>query len=183
MSNLTIARRYAQALLESAEADKAKDAVDKDIAVIRDALTSSTELERFFGSPVVSREKKKAVVDSLFGENLSATTVRMLHLLVDKRREGEVDAVTAAYQNLRDAEQGIVQVSVRSARELSADDQTAISTSLEKRLSKRVRLEVSVDASLIGGIVVQEGDTVYDGSVSNKLASLRERMLDSTMMN
>ncbi|MFT4603474.1 MAG: F-type H+-transporting ATPase subunit delta [Rhodothermales bacterium] len=183
MSNLTIARRYAQALLEGAAAAGSKDAVDQDIASIRDALDNSPELVRFFGSPVISRDKKKAVVDSLFSDRLDAITVRMLHLLVDKQREGEVMEMAAAYQDLRDEQEGIVQVAVRSARELSKDDLTAISTVLEKRLAKRVRLDVSVDASLIGGIVIQVGDTVYDGSVSNKLASLRERMLDPAMMN
>jgi F-type H+-transporting ATPase subunit delta len=181
MSNLTIARRYAQALLEAAATSK--DAVDQDIASLREAMDNSPELVRFFGSPVISREKKKAVVDGLFSDRLSAATVRMLHLLVAKNREGEVMEMAAAYQELRDEEEGVVQVSVRSARELSEDDRTAITSALEARLAKRVRLEVSTDASLIGGIVVQEGDTVYDGSVSNKLASLRERMLDPAMMN
>ncbi len=181
MSNLTIARRYAQALLEGAAASR--DAVDLDIANLREAMDDSPELVRFFGSPVISRDKKRAVVDGLFSNRLSAVTVRMLHLLVDKRREGEVMEMAIAYQDLRDEEEGIVQVAVRSAREPSSDDRKAISAALEEQLAKRVRLDVSVDASLIGGIVVQVGDTVYDGSVSNRLASLRERMLDPATMN
>lgn len=183
MSDLTVARRYAQALIEQASASNSLESVDKDIAQIRDAMNGSAELVRFFESPVISREKKKAVVDSLFAERLSAVTLRTLHLLVDKRREGQVMDVVSAYQSLRDDAEGIAQVSVRSARALSDEDQKAIAAQLEKRLGKRVRLDVSIDASLIGGIVVQVGDTVYDGSVANKLASLRERMLDSAMMN
>ena len=183
MSDLTVARRYAQALSEQAESAGSVDATDQDVELVRASLTGSAELVRFFGSPVISREKKKAVVDSLFSDRVGSLTLRTLHLLVDKQREGQIGEVLSAYQDLRDRQMGIVQVSVRSARPLSEEDRKAISSAMEKRLAKRVRLVVDVDASLIGGIVVQVGDTVYDGSVSNRLALLRERMRESTLMN
>ena len=183
MSDLTVARRYAQALIEQAEASGSVETTDQDVALLRESIQESADLGRFFQSPIISREKKKAVVESLFGERVSSLTLRTLHLLVDKRREGQVSDVLAAYRDVRNAQLGIVDVTVRSARSLSEADRKAIADALEKRLGKQARLEVSVDAALIGGIVVKVGDTVYDGSVSNRLASLRERMMESTLMN
>ncbi|MBO6574092.1 MAG: ATP synthase F1 subunit delta [Rhodothermales bacterium] len=183
MSDLAISRRYAQALLEEARAAGNVESTDEDTAVISDSLAGSRDLQQFFDSPVISRDKKKSVVDGLFKDRVGALSLRLLHMLVDKRREGQVADVLAAYRGLRDEELGIVQVSVRSARALDEADRSAVAASLEKRLNKRVRLEVSVDPSLIGGIVVQVGDTVYDGSVSNRLASLRERMMEGALMN
>lgn len=183
MSDLTVARRYAQALIEQAEASGSVEATDQDVALLRESLEGSADLNRFFESPIISREKKNAVVDALFGERVSSLTLRTLQLLVDKRREGQITDVLAAYREVRNTQQGIVDVSVRSARSLSEADRQAVAGALEKRLGKQVRLEVSVHASLIGGIVVKVGDTVYDGSVSNRLASLRERLMESTLMN
>jgi F-type H+-transporting ATPase subunit delta len=183
MSDLTVARRYAQALHQETATAGSMEATDQDVAQIRAALVDSPELTRFFGSPVISRQKKKSVVDALFADRIGPLPLRMIHLLVEKRREAEVSAVMAAYQAIRDDEEGIAEVSVRSARSLSDEDQKAIASSLEKRLSKRIRLSVSSDESLIGGVVVQVGDTVYDGSVSNRLASLRERMMESALLN
>jgi len=183
MSDLAIARRYAQALNEEAASAGTVEATDSDIETIRAALADSPELARFFASPVISREKKKAAVKSLFAERLEPLTLRFVNLLIDKQREEQIGSVVGAYQTIRNEQLGIVEVSVRSARALSDEDRAAVSKTLEGRIGKRVRLTVSIDTSLIGGLVVKVGDTVYDGSVSHRLATLRERMLTGAILN
>lgn len=183
MSNLAVSRRYAQALHAEALSSSAIEATDRDVALVRQALADSSELSRFFGSPVISREKKKSVVAALLKERVGPVLLRLIDLLVDKGREDHLLSVLASYAALRDEELGVTDVSVRSARSVSDEERTAISMALKNRIGKDVRLAVTVDPSLLGGMVIQVGDTVYDGSVANKLASLRERMLESSILN
>ncbi|MFQ5570786.1 MAG: ATP synthase F1 subunit delta [Rhodothermales bacterium] len=184
MNNLTIARRYAQALYEEAARAQCVDGVDEDIALIRDALGGSRELVRFFESPVISREKKESVVQSLFAERVQPTTLRFLRLLIGKKREELFPDVVRAYHALRDEQVGIVEAQVRVAYPLSEQEETQLAQALERMEGRRIRLHVELDAGLLGGLVVRIGDTVYDGSVSHQLTSLRERMeLGSAMLN
>ena len=92
MSEITIARRYAQALNEQAAQDGTLEQVDADIDLISHALAGSRELVNFFSSPIISREKKAAVVGTLFKESLQPVTMRFLELLVSKRRENLLPA-------------------------------------------------------------------------------------------
>jgi len=97
-------------------------------------------------------------------------------LLVDKRRESIFPTVVTSYRELRDEQLGMTAVSVRTAYELSDEDRAALEGELRSLTGKQVRLETKVDASIMGGIVIRVGDTVYDGSITNQLATLRERL-------
>jgi len=176
MSDITIARRYAQALDEQAAQADVMERVDEDIALISDGLTNSRELENFFESPIISREKKSNVIKSLFGESVDPLTMKFLYLLVEKRREVIFSSIATSYRELRDEQSGITSVSVRVAHSLSDEDRETLLGSLEQLTEKKVRLSMSVDESIVGGMVVRVGDTVYDGSVVNQLAKLRERL-------
>jgi F-type H+-transporting ATPase subunit delta len=176
MSEITIARRYAQALNEQAAQSGVLDQVDADIELIRESLADSRELRAFFDSPIISREKKADVVKALFGERIQTVTMNFMGLLVEKRREGVFPSVVSSYRELRDDQLGTTAVSVRTAYELSEEDQNALVNELKSLTGKQVRLETKVDASIMGGIVIRIGDTVYDGSITNQLATLRERL-------
>ena len=176
MSDLAIARRYALALSESASEKNRTDRVDEDVDLVRSGLDASTELERFFQSPVVPRAKKASVIRDLFGERVDRVSLDFLLLLVEKRREGMIRRILGAYRELRDEQQGLVAVVARSARPIGREEQQRLIDSVSRITGSKVRLETQVDASLMGGIVLRVGDTVYDGSVTNKLAALRERL-------
>lgn len=176
MSEITISRRYAQALDEQAEAAGKSANVAADMSLIREGLLASRELSGLFDSPVVSREKKAAVLRALFSERVDTITLRFLELLVEKRREGLFTEIVKAYQELRDRQLGVVSVSARTALQLSSEDENRLVGSLEKLTGSKVRLETKIDAAILGGIVIRVGDTVYDASVVNQLASLRERL-------
>lgn len=176
MTQSPVARRYAQALYEEAQQHGRVEAVDQDMDLIRETLDGSRELVLFFESPILTREKKETVVQELFEGHVQPTTLHFIRLLVEKKREDLLPSVVRAYRALRDAEQGIVEAKARTAHPLSDAEQKALTQALEKLTGKRIRLQVEQDATLIGGVVVRVGDTVYDGSVRHKLASLRERL-------
>lgn len=172
----TIARRYAQALHEQAVEDKTVERVDADVALLRDTIEGSRELSGLFGSPVVSREQKERVVRALFGAHLGETTLRFVDFLIEKGREDALPEMARAYLALRDQQEGLVEAHVRTALPMSEAEQKDVRKALEARTGKKVRLRVVEDPELIGGLVIRIGDTVYDGSVRNQLAELRERM-------
>jgi F-type H+-transporting ATPase subunit delta len=181
MKNRSVARRYARALYEEAAAQQQVDAVDADIDALRDALDASRDLVLFFESPVLSREKKEAVVKSLFQDNFTTLTYDFLQLLVAKQREGAMTEVVQAYRDLRDEQEGVTEARARTAHPLDDAEQQQLARALERISGKQVRLHVEQDASLLGGIVVRLGDTVYDGSVRHQLASLREHLQNGTL--
>jgi F-type H+-transporting ATPase subunit delta len=176
MSNATIAQRYAQALYEEADGRDIVETIDDDVDLLRQTLDGSDDLVRFFESPVIPPEKKKDVIAALLEERVHALTYRFLVLLVEKDRETLVASVLARYQALRDEQRNIVEAHVRTAQPLDEDARDTLAQALEDMTGSTVRLRTTEDASLMGGVVVRIGDTVYDGSVRRKLASLRERM-------
>ena len=181
MSEIAISRRYAQALNEQALASGALDRVDADFSVISDGLSQSRELVGIFSSPIISREKKADIFRALFSEKVDPLTLSFLVLLVEKRRENLFPEMMEAYRELRDQQIGVVSVTARTALPLADGDKAGLVTSLEKLTGKKVRLETRIDASILGGIVIRVGDTVYDASVANQLASLRVRLETGSM--
>jgi len=140
-------------------------------------------LIRFFESPVISREKKAAIVKTLFAERLQPIMLHFLLLLVEKRREYIFPLIVTAYQSLRDEHMGVSEAHIRSAKTMSEAEQKNVTTALEALTGRRIRLQVEVVPDLIGGIVIRVGDTVYDGSVVQQLRSLRHRMERGSFQN
>lgn len=181
MSQRTVARRYATALYQEADANDVVDAVDDDVELLRDALAENNELSRFFDSPIISPEKKTQVVESLLKEKVAPLTLQFLRMLIRKDRETMLAAMLDQYRDLRDEQLGIVDVQARVAQPLSTDDREALKEALEARTGKTVRLHVEEAPELIGGVVIRIGDRVFDGSVRNKLSTLRERFRAGTV--
>jgi F-type H+-transporting ATPase subunit delta len=171
-----VARRYALALYQEAEARGAVAPTDEDVQALREVLDGSRELTALFESPIVPREKKEAVVTKLFEGRVGELTLRFVRLLLEKEREDLLPVVVRAYGALRDQRLGIVEAHVRTARPLGAGEAQALERTLAERTGKQVRLRTEVDPALVGGLVVRIGDRVYDRSVRHQLGLLREQL-------
>jgi F-type H+-transporting ATPase subunit delta len=176
MREESVARNYAQALLELAE--KAKDpagwgAMITDVAA---AVRREPTLRRFLESPRVSAAEKNAVLAKAFQDRLPRLLVRFLQLLVANRRQMLIPQIADEYLALLDEVEGRVHAEVTVARPMGADDERAITAELSRAIGKRVVPHVTVDPSILGGIVVRYGDTLMDGSVRRRLSLLRQRL-------
>ena len=171
-----VARRYAQALTEEAQSAGSLDAVDADVALVTETLDASRDLRLALTSPIVSHDKKGAILDRLFQGTVSDLSVRFLHLLVQNERDGQIPEILDAYRALRDERTGTVEALVRSAKPLSADEAERLKAALEARSGRTVRMTIEIEPSLIGGLVVRVGDVVYDRSVRHQLDSLRGQL-------
>ncbi len=181
--SLTVARRYARALYEDAAQKKCVDQVDEDIAMIQGSLEGSSELKRLFQDPIISGDKKEKVVEALFTGRVQATTLAFLKLLIQKGREMLFLDVAQAYQALRDGQRGIVEAHVRTALAMSDTEEKKIAAGIEAMTGSKVRLVTHVDSTLLGGLVIRVGDTVYDGSVRHQLSTLHNQLELGNLMS
>ncbi|MEM1043660.1 MAG: F0F1 ATP synthase subunit delta [Bacteroidota bacterium] len=175
MSDAIVARRYAQALYQEAEAASKAETVDEDMQSLHETLDASRDLNQFFRSPIVSREKKEAVTGSLFDGKLDALIVRLMRMLIQKGREDILPGVVRQYAALRDERLGLVEATVRTAMPMEFDETESLRKALEARTGQKVRLKIEIEPDLIGGVIVRIGDRVYDGSVRHQLSTLRDQ--------
>lgn len=176
-----VARRYAKALLDEARAAGELDTVDADLALIGETVAGARDLQVMLGSPVVAPDKKRRVVEALFAGKIGTRVQRFVGFLFEKDRADLIGGIAEAYRALRDAEEGVAEALVRVPEPLDEAGEARLKESLEARTGQKLRLRVTVDPSLIGGLVVRIGDTVYDGSLRHRLDALRTRMHEGVM--
>jgi F-type H+-transporting ATPase subunit delta len=172
-----VAGRYATALFEIGKESKTLDKVEADLDAFAAALAESDDLRRMIASPVYSREDQGAAIKALaskmaIGPELAGT----LGLMAANRRLFVVEAMIAAVKGLIAEDRGETTAEVRSARPLSDSQAEALTATLRERTGKSVRLAVTVDEGLIGGLVVKVGSRMIDTSIRSKLAKLQNVM-------
>jgi len=175
--SLGIAGRYAQALFELAKESGALDVLERDADAVQDALMLSADLTGLITSPVVEREdqaRAMAAVASRMG--LSELMSNTIALMAQKRRLFVLPHLMADLLRRIAEEKGVMTAEVTAAAPLSDAQVTALTASLKARAGKDVRLKTTVDASLIGGLVVKLGSSMIDTSVKAKLAALQNSM-------
>ncbi|WP_053334055.1 F0F1 ATP synthase subunit delta [Gemmatimonas phototrophica] len=172
----SVARNYAEALL--ALARKAEDPAGWGslLRQVANAIRSDNTLSRFLESPRIAADAKSAVLSKALGDRVPRLFLRFLQQLVKNRRQMLIPTIANEYDTLLDASEGIVHATVTVARATGEEETAMIGERLSKVVGKKVVPHVSVDPSIIGGVVVRIGDTVMDGSVRRKLAKLRRRM-------
>ncbi len=175
MKNFRVARRYARALMAVAEERKVLDRTAADLEIISTLVRGSRELRLFLARPIVSEDKKRAVLRELFGPSLGLLTMEFIDLLVAKKRESELLGIIEQFGEIRDEKLGIVNVDVISAVELSTPQEQELARRLEQQTRKRVRVRFTLDKAVRGGLLVRIGDTVLDASLRHQLDLLRER--------
>jgi len=169
------ARRYAEALFNGVrETAFEQFATDLQLAV---ELMASPEAEHFLDNPSLPANRRQAVVDEVLGDRVSVPVRRLVDLLVQRGKVDELPDVANAYQRLLNRQQGVVDAVARTALPLTDDETRALRQKVAQMTGSDVHLTVEVDESLIGGLTVRVGDTLYDASVRGRLERLRERLV------
>jgi F-type H+-transporting ATPase subunit delta len=177
MAELAVVRRYARALFDTANRAKVVEQVEGDLKTVDQALRTVPRLERVLRAPTVSSERKRELLQHVFGTRVSQLTLRFLTLLIDRRREGILPDVYAEYSHLADEFRNIQAVEVTSATMLTDAERERLAAALSRRTGKRIVLRVRIQPEILGGLVVRMGDTIIDGSVRTRLAQLRQHLL------
>ena len=178
MINTVVARRYANAIfaLSEKEGDEALANRGACLASLSDMIAESPDLDVTLKSPVVSVDDKKAVLGKILGTvNADKTMQNFCYLLADKHRLSFLREIATLYSELLDDKKGVVRGRVTTAISLSPEDEKQILNAIStKKSGREVKLEFAVDASILGGMVLQMGDKVWDASLQAQLSTLRE---------
>jgi F-type H+-transporting ATPase subunit delta len=179
---LSAVSTYAEALFEAA---RDRDELEGTLGDLKDffaALEESEELRLFFyGGQVPEREKRRAI-DALT-EGMTLSTRNFLKVLSDNGREEILEEVLLRYEELVKEHLGRVEVEVTTAVELSEEEVSRLKERLGKLLEGReVILDTSVDPDILGGAVFRFGGRMVDSSVRGQLLSLREEMLERSVV-
>lgn len=174
MARAAAGRRYAKALFSLAREESRIAEVREEIGRLGKLLTESIELRGVLFQPLHPAAERRAVLAAV-AERLGASRLlkHFLSFLLDQRRLVDWDEIEAEYGRLADSAAGLTHARVRSATPLSEAQRERLQRALEQKSGGRVQLEVEVDPTLVGGVVVQVGDLVYDGSLRTQLRQLR----------
>jgi F-type H+-transporting ATPase subunit delta len=172
----TLGRRYAEAAFQLATRDGALDAYGDglDLAVRMLAGTDVLDILRNPARPLAERTE---LVDTLLAKRVPDPVRKIVGLLVGRGKVDRLESVAAEYHRLLNREHGVVEALATAASPLSGEETTALKRKVAEMTGKTVDLRVEVDESLIGGITVRVGDTLYDASVRGRLERLRERLV------
>ena len=169
-----ISKRYAKAFFDIAAEEKQLERYYNELNQFASIIAQNKALNDFLANPVFDQGSKKGVVKSIIGKlQLSTMTVSFLNLLVDKKRVDILHDIVICYRQLMDEALKKVRVSVKTAFPLSGNIQDYIISNLEKLTGRKVEVFIENDPSLLGGIVIGVGDTLYDGSIKNQLNNMR----------
>ncbi|MDB4944876.1 MAG: synthase delta chain [Labilithrix sp.] len=172
-----IARRYATALLELGSDASALDALVDEVTRAADAYHGSTELQDAFENPLVPLPSKKQILHDIVERlGLGATSRSFLGLLVDRRRISALPAIAARLREMADLKRGINRAEVMTAMPLPEEYFEKLQRELQRITGQQVVLDRKLDPSLLCGVIVRIGDTVYDGSLVARLKQLKAAM-------
>jgi len=177
-----IARNYAETLLELARR-QGGDAVNQFAAAMDalEALVSEPRVAEFLATPRVSADEKKRVLAAALEGRVPPLFQRFVMVVVDKRRQRVLGEIAGQYRRLVDEIAGRVRVQVAVSHAPDAALQEEVRRALEARLGKQVIPAFTVDAELLGGLVVRVGDEILDGSVRSRAQHLRRRLMEASL--
>ncbi|MBW2630302.1 MAG: ATP synthase F1 subunit delta [Deltaproteobacteria bacterium] len=169
-----IAKRYARALFDIAQKEDKIEVIYGELKGFSSVLKESGDLSEFFANPVFDNSDKSAVIGDILGKiGMSTTASNFLMLLVDKRRVDILEQIEECYQRYMDDVLNKVRVGVKTAFPLSSELSARIRKQMEGLTGKNVEMVIDEDPSLLGGVVIGVGDTLYDGSVKAQLNNIR----------
>lgn len=172
-----LVERYAKALFELADERKALDDVAGDLRTLRALLDENADLRRLMRSPVLSREQQgKAIAALAERAQFSTLTRNFLGVAARSRRLFAVPDVIAAFLKQLADRRGEVTAEVTAARALTPAQTEAVNERLRRAIGRKVTIDVRIDPSLIGGLVVKVGSRMIDASLKSKLARLQLAM-------
>ncbi|MGB7845755.1 MAG: ATP synthase F1 subunit delta [Candidatus Acidiferrum sp.] len=169
--------QYATALADIVLQQGAAEPANRQLADFKAAYAESAELRNFLASPAVAREAKHAVIEQLVVRMGASRIIRnFLFVIVDNQRIQLLPEIAVSFEQVLRQRQGVAEAEVASAIELNEGQRTELVRTLERLTGKKIQAKYSLDRGLVGGAVVRIGDTIYDGSLRNRLNQLRARL-------
>lgn len=172
----TVVRNYAETLFELAGRHGGAAGFGEPVAAVAGLMEDRKVLE-FLGTPRVSADTKKEALRRALGSAVPLMLLRFLEVVVDRGRQRLIPAIMKGFQDLLDRQLGLRHMDVTVARELGEAEQQDLAARLSSATGATVIPTIRVRPEIIGGIVIREGDTLYDGSLKRQLDGMRRRLM------
>nr|WCH57113.1 ATP synthase CF1 subunit delta [Hypnea musciformis] len=171
--NDKIALPYAEALLECANKNNIIDNMNNDLSSIQNLLAESADFRVFLNNPLMSKEAKKSVITKLLLNQVNSFLLKFLLVLIERRRISLINLIIDKYFDLVYKLDSITIATVSTSVALTEPQQEALINKLKDMTSSHtVKLEMNIDTSLLGGLIIQIGSKVIDTSLAGKLKNM-----------
>ena len=179
MSNFRVASRYAKSLIDLSIEQNILDVVCGDIKLLNNTIQQNESLENLLKSPVIKGDKKMAIITKIFDKSFNKLTMSFVLIITRKHREIILATICEAFIAQYNDINKIATATVKTAVEASAEIKAEIQNFLQQQSGKSVELKMLVDSSLIGGVMIQMEDRLYDASISGKLREAKKQLLNT----
>jgi F-type H+-transporting ATPase subunit delta len=174
-----IGTRYATSVIRVADSAGALASVENDMASLRVALAESKDLNSLLGNPVYSKDQQLLVMQSIARKaNFHQVTINFMGVLAQNNRLDSLPIILSEFAREMECRHGVVEASVVSAFPLTEIQQKNLVDTLSQKTGKSVRLNLEIDKSLLGGMVVTVGSRMIDDSLKTRLEQLKQTMVD-----
>jgi F-type H+-transporting ATPase subunit delta len=179
MAEQRVSGRYAKSLIDLAIEQNKLEAIYADILAFKSAIDANPALGLLFKSPIVQGDKKLAVIKKVFASSFNPMTISFMEIVIRKKREYYLPDIALAFIGQYNDINKITTANVKTAVAVSDEVIAEVRSFIEKQTGKKVILETSVNPELIGGLVIQMEDKLYDASISGKLRKAKQELLNT----
>ena len=178
MSNLLIARRYAKALAGVAEGLDGLVQIQQELAAVVSAAKDNADLKFLISYQLLTPAQKAAALDAILVASGGSDTIRkFFRVVIQSMRLNLVYELSNAFNEVVNERMGIVEANVYTAQPMSTSQFTALTEVLSNLTGKQVRINWHQDCSIIGGVRVQVGSTIYDASLKGQLSLIKSKLV------
>ena len=175
--NKGITKKYAQGLYKVALKEENVTQISVRLHSIKNILKSVPELKQLFITRRVQIEDKMVMLKNILGDKISGIEMDLIVLLTENGHMLLYGEVLERFDYLIDKDSKIIKVQITSSTRLPDDEVQKISSTIENKIQKKLNVKMDIDTSLMGGIKLRVGNTLIDGSVSNRLQKMRDTLI------
>ena len=176
IKHIKAARKYSNALFQSAKEAGKTEKVYDDIVFISETIDTNVGLKNALLNPIVSLSDKKDIVQKLFSVHIEKITLDFIFLLLEHNRLDCLNEVVNCYNQASNKLNNIITPTVISAVELNDEQKNRIISKLENKTNKKVLPEYTVKPDIIGGIIIEIDDKTIDCSIKTKFDNMRKQL-------
>ena len=171
------ARPYARAIMDVTRTPQTASELLDELKRFEEVRRGSAELSEVYANPGIEPPAKNEITQRI-GERLglSDLAIRVLGVLIQNHRINDLDAINAALAEYIRQATGVVAAQVRTAHQLSTEEQTRLQQTLQKKVGRPVEIELTTDPTLLGGFIARIGSEIYDASLAGKIDKLRSTL-------
>lgn len=180
MKGVRAAIRYAKALMQLAQENSSLDAVMADVKMIHNLIETSDDLRMLLSSPLIKSDKKASILNTIFSGKVNELTLNFIQLVVEHHREGSLGVIAQEFVSIYNEKNNIATVSLTTATALDIDSRDLVLKTIKEKYNfSQIQLIESVDADLLGGMVMRIGDKQLDASIRGQLSKIENELVQA----